>query len=196
MSGEEQAHASLSTGWEPDVPVGDTLVLTRPQESGAWPVLLDAARGFFPPDRWWVVLSLWPTPDLADLGLVRVGHPPLMLRPPAAAPPPPPGLEIRAVTGASDLADFERVLVAGFGLEGVGTPVIADLALAGDVLHLLVGYADGEPVACAGGAVHHGIVEVDWVATLPSRRPDRVAPHGGFCHTIATRKGCPSASAR
>lgn len=212
MDGE--THATLNTGWEPDVPVGDTLarrfvfayadrlaamagrtggrilevdgarladlgspfgydnavVLTRPAAPADWPALLEQARAFFPPGRWWVVLSLWPTPDLADLGLVRVGHPPLMLRPPAPAPPVPPGLEVRAVGDAGDLADFERVLVAGFGLESVGTPAIADLALAGDLLHLLVGYAGGEAVATAGCAVHHGVVEVDWVATLPAAR--------------------------
>jgi GNAT superfamily N-acetyltransferase len=214
MTDDGATHATLRTGWEPDVPVDDTLarrfvfayadrlaamaaridgrvrdvegarlvdlgspfgydnalVLTRPPEPARWPELLAAAREFFPPDRWWIVLSLWPTPDLTELGLVRVGHPPLMLRPPAPAPAAPSDLEIREVRTEADLAAFEHVLVSGFEIESVGTPAIADLALTRDLLHLLVGHADGEPVATAGCAVHHGIVEVDWVATLPSAR--------------------------
>ena len=52
----------------------------------------------------------------------------------------------------------------------MAAPAIADPALAGSLLHLRVGYADGGPVATAGAAVHHGIVEIDWVATLPGVR--------------------------
>ena len=208
---------TLTTGWEPEVPVTDTLtrryvfayadritamatrtggrvaevdgarmadlaspfgydnavVLTRPLAPDEWPGLVEAAEAFFPAGRWWVLLSMWPTPDLTDLGLTLVGHPPLMLRAPAPAPPGPPELAIRRVRDADVLADFERTLVAGFGLEGLGVPAIADLSLTGDLLHLLVGYVDGRPVATAGSAVHHGIVEVDWVAT-----PEHARRHG------------------
>jgi ribosomal protein S18 acetylase RimI-like enzyme len=38
------------------------------------------------------------------------------------------------------------------------------------VLHLFVGYADGRPVSVAGSAINHGLIEVDWVATLPEAR--------------------------
>ncbi|MCD2198018.1 GNAT family N-acetyltransferase [Actinomycetospora endophytica] len=148
----------------------NAVVLTRPLAEGEWPDTVAAADAFYPPHRWWVVLSVFPTPDLRRHGLVRVGHPPLMLRAPARTPPPPPGLEIRAVHDAATLADFQAVLVAGYGLAEVGVPAIADLALADSVLHLRVGYVDGVPVATAGSAVNHGIVEVDWVATLPGAR--------------------------
>jgi GNAT superfamily N-acetyltransferase len=118
-----------------------------------------------------VVLSVFPTPDLAAHGLVRVGHPPLMLRLPGPTPPPAPGLDVRTVTDAATLADFGGVLAAAYGLAEGTAPAIADLALAGSLLQLHVGYVDGAPVATAGAAVHHGIVEVDWVATLgPARR--------------------------
>ncbi|HEY2223205.1 GNAT family N-acetyltransferase [Actinomycetospora sp.] len=204
----------LTTGWEPGVPAGDTIirrfvlayadriaamaarvggrqkwvegarmadlgspfgydnavVVTRPLSEGEWPDVVAAADAFFPPHRWWVVLSVFPTPDLRAHGLLRVGHPPLMLRPPAPTPPPLPGLDVRAVEDATTLADFQAVLVAGYGLAEVGVPAIADLALAGSLLHLRVGYVDGTPVATAGAAVRHGIVEVDWVATLPQAR--------------------------
>lgn len=204
----------LSTGWEPEVPVDDSLarrfvfayadrvaemarrtggrvadapgarmadlgspfgydnavVLTRPPRPEQISDLLTAADAFFPPQRWWVLLSLFATPDLAPLGLVRVGHPPLMLRPPGAVPPPHPDLELRPVTEEASLADFGSTLVSGYGLADVGVPAIADLALTGSLLHLVVGYAGDEPVATAGCAVHHGIVEVDSVAVLPQAR--------------------------
>lgn len=204
----------LSTGWEPGVPVHDSLarrfvfayadrvaemarrtggrvvevdgarmadlgspfgydnavVLTSPPRPEQMPDLLAAADAFFPRRRWWVLLSLFPTPDLEPLGLVPVGHPPVMFRPPSAVSPQHPDLDLRPVTDEATLADFGRTLVAGYGLAEVGVPAIADLSLTGSLLHLLVGYAGGEPVATAGCAVHHGIVEVDWVAVLPHAR--------------------------
>lgn len=146
----------------------NAVVVTRPPAEHEWADLVDAAGRFFPADRWWVLLSVFPTPELP--GLVRVGHPPLMLRVPAPLPASPGDLTIRAADDATTLADFERVLVAGFGLPALGRPAVADLALTGSLLHLRVGYVDGEPVATAGAAVHHGVVEVDWVATLPDAR--------------------------
>jgi GNAT superfamily N-acetyltransferase len=205
---------ALSTGWERDVPVTDTIarrflfayadrvsemarrtggrtaerdgarmadlgspfgydnavVLTAPPRAEELPALLAAAGAFFPPERWWVLLSLFATPDLGPYGLSPVGHPPVMLRPPAPAPPPHPGLDVRAVTDEATLADFGRTLVTGYGIQDIGVPAIADLSLVGSLLHLYVGYADGEPVATAGSAVHHGVVEIDWVAVLPEVR--------------------------
>lgn len=155
---------------DPGSPFGydNAVVLTRPPDDADLAAALGAARAFFPPDRWWVLLSLFALPDLTGEGLVRVGHPPLMLRSPAPLPAAPPGLDIRTVPDA-DPADFERVLVEGFGLADVGRPAVADPRTA-DLVHLVVGYADGEAVACAGAAVRHGIVEIDWVAVPPERR--------------------------
>jgi GNAT superfamily N-acetyltransferase len=148
----------------------NAVIVTRPLTEAEWPGLVTAATAFFPPSRWWVLLSVFPTPDLTDHGLSRVGHPPLMLRPPGRPPTAAADLEIRPVADAATLADFAAVLVAGFGLADGGVPAVADLALAGSLLHLRVGYADGVPVATAGASVQHGIVEVDWVATLPDVR--------------------------
>jgi GNAT superfamily N-acetyltransferase len=148
----------------------NAVVVTRPLAEAEWPDLVTAAAAFFPESRWWVVLSVFPTPDLGAHGLVRVGHPPLMLRPPGRIPRAATDLEVRPVADAATLADFQEVLVAGFGLADVGVPAVADLALAGSLLHLRVGYADGVPVATAGAAVHHGLLEIDWVATLPDVR--------------------------
>lgn len=204
----------LTSGWEPDVPVTDTIarrfvvayadrvaamaepagrvrdvdgarmvdlgspfgydnavVLLRPPASAAeLAELVAQAHAFYPPERWWVLLSLFTTGDLRGEGLTLVGHPPVMVRTPAPLPAPPPGLELRTVDDPATLADFCRVLVAGFGMAEVGVPAIADLGLARSLLRLVVGYADGEPVSTAGGATRHGIVEVDWVATLPTAR--------------------------
>ncbi len=149
----------------------NAVVVTRPLGEAEWPDLVAAADAFFPAPRWWVLLSVFPTPDLTAHGLVRVGHPPLMLRPPGPTPVPAPGLDVRPVTDAATLADFRSVLVEAYGLAAAERPAIADPALVGSMLQLRVGYADGVPVATAGAAVHHGIVEVDWVATLaPARR--------------------------
>ncbi|MEJ8281638.1 GNAT family N-acetyltransferase [Pseudonocardia spirodelae] len=145
----------------------NAVVLTAPADDDRIGTVLRTAAGFFPPQRWWVLLSLFPLPHAP--GLTPVGHPPLMFRPPGPYPPVPPGLTVRVVPDAP-AEDFERVLVAGFGLADVGRPAVADPRLTGGLVHLVVGYVDGRPVATAGAAVHHGIVELDWVATLPGHR--------------------------
>ncbi|OLL72230.1 hypothetical protein Ae168Ps1_0605c [Pseudonocardia sp. Ae168_Ps1] len=147
----------------------NAVVLTRPPDPSGLDRVLDEACGFFPPERWWVLLSLFPLPGDPGHGLDPVGHPPLMLRPPAPLPSPPAGLEIRVVPDA-DPGDFEDVLVDGYGLADLGRPAAADPRLTGGLLHLVVGYADGLPVATAGSAVHHDVVEIDWVTPLPEHR--------------------------
>jgi GNAT superfamily N-acetyltransferase len=205
--------AGLSTGWEPDVPVGDTIarrfafayadrvsamararggrvesrddariadlgspfgydnavVLLRPPGPDGLAALLARAADIFPPHRWWALLSLWPTPDLRQHGLVPVGHPPLMLRPPGPLPAAPPDLRIREVTGPDDVAEFSRVLAAGYPVPGADVPV-AEPGVVGSVVRLFVGSVAGRAVGVAGSAVHHGLVEVDWVAVLPEAR--------------------------
>lgn len=148
----------------------NAVVLTAPPRPEHVPALIAAAGAFYPPERWWSLLSLFGTPDLSPYGLVLDGHPPVMFRPPAPVPPPPAELALRPVVDEATLADFGRTLVTGYGLDDVGVPAIADLTLTGSLLHLVVGYVDGEPVATAGAAVHHGIVEIDWVAVLPDAR--------------------------
>jgi GNAT superfamily N-acetyltransferase len=156
--------ADLRSPFGPD----NAVVVTRPLAEAEWPGVVTAADAFFPPSRWWVLLSVFPTPDLTRHGLRRVGDPRLVVRPPGPPPAPDPRLDVRAVTDAATLADFRAVLVAAHGL--AAAPAIADLALARSVLHLRVGYADGVPVATAGATVHDGLVDVDWVATVPAAR--------------------------
>jgi GNAT superfamily N-acetyltransferase len=200
--------SDLTTGWEPESPVDDTLlrrfvfayadrlermarrtgrrvegsadarfadlgspfrfdnavVLLRPV--AALDSVVARAKTFFSTP--WVLLSVWPTPDLSGLGLRLVGHPPLMFRPPAPWPAPPRELRVLEVGGAEALGDFERTLVEGFLLPEPSA--VFDPRLVGEVLRLFVGYTDGEPVSVAGAAVNHGVVEVDWVTTLPQAR--------------------------
>jgi len=74
------------------------------------------------------------------------------------------------VTTPTDLSVFRRVLVEGCPLEADEAAAITDPRLLGGDLHLFLGYAGNAPVATAGAAIHHGLVEVDWVATLPHAR--------------------------
>jgi GNAT superfamily N-acetyltransferase len=205
---------ALITGWEPDLPVADTLlrrflfayadriermarrsggrtegsddarfadlaspfhfdnavVLLRPPPLTDLVGVIARARAFFPPTRPWVLLSAWPTPDLSELGLRLVGHPPLMFRLPAPLPSPPAELQVVEVDGPARLGDFERTLIAGFPFPGADGATIFDPRQLGEVVRLFVGYLGERPVSVAGAAVGHGVVEVDWVATMPSAR--------------------------
>jgi GNAT superfamily N-acetyltransferase len=206
---------SLTTGWEPDLPAGDSLVrqfvlgyadrtaamaavlggrvdrdavasivdlgspflfdnavvLLRPPTADDLAAVLDRAGALYPADREWALLSVWPLPNLAGYGLTLLGHPPLMLRPGRATAPAPAAGELRVlpVTSELDLAVFHRVLVDGYGLTGDGGSMADPRVLAAGI-NLFVGYAGSAPVAVSGAAINHGIVEVDWVATLPEAR--------------------------
>lgn len=214
MSPVSTPSGELITGWEPDLPVADTLlrrflfayadridrmarrsggrtegsddarfadlaspfhfdnavVLLRPTPLTDLDAVIARARAFFPPTRSWVLLSAWPTPDLSDLGLRLVGHPPLMFRLPAPLPSPPPELRVVEVDGPARLDDFERTLIAGFPFPAANGATIFDPRQLGEVVRLFIGYVGEWPVSVAGAAVGHGVVEVDWVATLPMGR--------------------------
>ncbi|MGQ0464741.1 MAG: GNAT family N-acetyltransferase [Sporichthyaceae bacterium] len=144
-------------------------LLTPPQYTdldGAMARLL----AFYPPERHWVLLSAWPTPDLTAYGLELMGHPPFMVRPAGgAAPPLPTGLRIERVRDAAGLADFVSIVVAGFGMNSHGLPLADPVVLDGPV-QMFVGYLDDRPVATAGARVGFGVTDVDWVANLPEVR--------------------------
>ncbi len=126
---------------------------------------------FYPPERHFVLLSPWPTADLTGHGLALMGHPPLMVRPAGGeAPPLPDGLTIERVTDAATLATFVEVLVAAFGFSpGTGSVLAAPAFLDGPV-QLFLARIDGEAVGTAGARTAEGVVDVDWVATLPAHR--------------------------
>jgi GNAT superfamily N-acetyltransferase len=208
----------LTTGWEADLPVADSLlrrfvhsyadrtarmaaavgghayrdadaafadlgspfvfdnavVLLGPPTPERLAATVDEALEFYPPQRAFVVLSAFPVPGeaFAGRGLALMGHPPLMFLPAKETGDAVPArLVIHPVRTPAELAVFSRALIEGYGLDGGDPGAVADPRLIeAGLLHLFVGYVDGVPVATAGSAVHHGIVEVDWVATVPSAR--------------------------
>ncbi|MFG3439420.1 hypothetical protein ACGF0J_19450 [Nonomuraea sp. NPDC047897] len=126
---------------------------------------------FYPPERHFVFLSAWPTPDLSGAGLLLMGHPPFMLRPPGGTPPPiPQGLRIVPVTGQESLDDFVRTLVRAYPLPEARGTVLGDVRVLRGPVRLFVGYDGDRPVATSGARLGHGIVDVEWVSTLPSHR--------------------------
>jgi hypothetical protein len=132
---------------------------------------LEAVLSFFPPDRHFVLLSAWPTPDLSHFGLVLMGHPPLMFRPVGgAAPPAPPELEIRPVTDEPGLKDFVTTLIEAYPMPGAEGTSIADPAVLEGPFRLFVGYVDGAPVGTAGARLGHGLNDVEWVSTRSELR--------------------------
>jgi GNAT superfamily N-acetyltransferase len=170
---ERDADASLADLGSPFL-FDNAVVLLRPPTPDGLAALLDRAAAFYPPDRAWVLVSAFPIPHdtPAERGLTLFGHPPVMFRPPGGTPPavPPPELRIVPVTTPTDLTVFRQVLVDGYPIGSGDAGAITDPRLLGGAVHLFIGYAAGTPVAVSGAAVHHGIVEVDWVATLPAAR--------------------------
>jgi GNAT superfamily N-acetyltransferase len=139
-------------------------VLRHPVRDDALPGLVDGLHDFYAagPGVSWVLMSAWPTPPIARMGLV--GHPPFMIRTAGGdAPPRPDGLEIREATSEADMADFARALE---GYPARHTHVFANGALV-DVpgMHWYVGYAHGRPVACSAAHVTDACVDVEFVAT-------------------------------
>lgn len=125
---------------------------------------------FFPPERHFVLLSAWPTPDLSAYGFALMGHPPFMTRAAGgAAPPVPEGLRIVEATDAATLADAVDVDGAGFGVPTEHSPM-RNPAVLGGPQRIWVGYEGDRAVATAAARVSHGIIDVEAVATLPDCR--------------------------
>jgi hypothetical protein len=141
---------------------------------------------FYPPERHVSLLSVWPTPDLSGAEWELVGHPPLMLRPPGGeAPPLPPGLRIEPVTDSGTLAAFFATLMAAFEmLPSDGVP-LRDPRVLGGPLQFFLGLLDGEPVATAGARLGHGLVDVEWVSTVPSARGRGIGSALSWAATMA-----------
>jgi GNAT superfamily N-acetyltransferase len=201
----------LTTGWEADLPVADTLLrrfvhnhadrLARAAEAGGGrtescaaalfadlpcafpfdnavvllrpPTAVDLAavtaraKNFFPAGRPWVLLSMWPTPDLSALGLRLVGHPPLMLRTPGPWPAPPAELRIVEVRDAAAEVRFARTLADAYPISPAPDTTTGRHEAE---MRLFIGEVAGQPVGVAGAAVAHGLVEIDRVAMLPHAR--------------------------
>ena len=146
-------------------------VLLQPPE---YVDLAETIRGIvasYPPERHFVLLSAFPTPDLRPFGLDLMGHPPFMFRPAGGEPPTPPsGLRVHEVADATELGEFVRTLGVGYPMPDAEGTVLADARVLGPSLRLFVGYLDGAPVATSGAWIGHGVNDVEWVSTLPEHR--------------------------
>lgn len=161
-------------------------VLLQPPEYIDLAGAMRELAGFYPPERHFVLLSAFPTPDLAPYGLELMGHPPFMFRPPGGTRPvPPAGLTIREVQDAATLADFTRTLVTGYPMPGGARSTVADARILDASIRLFVGYVDGQPVATAGARIGHGVVDVEWVATLATHRRRGIGAAVTWAATLA-----------
>lgn len=150
------------------------VVLTQPLAEAAYDVVLAEVAELIPAGVPYLLLSPFPTPDLARHGLSRLGHPPLMVRfPGGVAPPLRDGVEVREAMDAKDLSIAERVLVEGYPMPELQPlepgDLLAPAILAGST-RVWTAFVDGEPGATAAAHVGDGAVLVEYVAALATAR--------------------------
>ena len=163
--GEVRPTVSLADPASP-VMFDNIAVLLQPPAYIDLDATLQELLAFYPPERHVVLLSAWPTPDLAGYGFSLMGHPPLMYRAPGGqAPPLPDGLEIRLVEDGAALDEFVTTLIEAYPMPGADRTVLRDPALLEAAVRLFVGYLDGRPVGTSGARLGHGLVDVEWVST-------------------------------
>jgi GNAT superfamily N-acetyltransferase len=151
----------------------NSAILLRPVTPERAPQVVADLIGFYAESGSpFCVFCPWPT-ELP--GLAIGGYPPVMLRMPAPGPDTAPaGLDVCEVTTPELLAEYERVLVEGFPLDGVPIGQVG-AALHPSTLHvpgmrMFVGLVDGRGVTGATSIVAHGVNHVEWVATLAEAR--------------------------
>jgi hypothetical protein len=165
----------------------NAVVLRRPISNDELDELIDTAHVFFAPDRPWLLMSVWPLPDLTTAGLQLMGHPPFMMRPPGPpkdARPGPAGLEITRIDEA-DAATFAATLEAGFGLPGTGQSLWTNPRVFGEELHAYIGTLHGEPVATAAAFLAHGVVDVEMISCLDKVRGQGIGEAMTWAATLA-----------
>lgn len=168
------------------VMLDNAVILRRPVTATELDELIDTAHVFFPAGRSWLLMSVWPLPDLSAAGLQLMGHPPFMVRPPTPdyQPTNPPGLEIRRIT-PDEAATFATTLETGFGLPGASNSAWADPRVHADDLHAFLGLLDGEPVGTAAAFMAHGVTEVDMVSCLEGCRGKGIGEALTWAATLA-----------
>lgn len=159
------------------IPFLNQSILRRPLR-GVDDTALDTAEAFAPTDRPSVLLSAWPTPDLAPRGWELVGHPALVVRSPAAVAGDErwdvdPSVILTEATTPEQLAVAERVFVDGYPIPwAAGDPPGTALppSLLDNGVRVRVAHVDGEPAAVGLDRVGHGIVNLCGGAALPAAR--------------------------
>jgi hypothetical protein len=172
-------------------PFTNMVVLLRPPrgEDDVAEVLGEVAE-LVPAAAPYFLLSPFPTPDLSAHGLVRVGHPPLMLRP--AGPGPTRETDVREVTDATTLAVAERLLVEAYPMPEAEPLTAGDVlspGLLGGVMRFWLGYVDGEPAAVSAAVCTRGLNLVTYVAALPAARGRGVGGGVTWAATLADPDG-------
>jgi hypothetical protein len=148
------------------IPYYNQAFLLRPLSSVGDPVLDTVERFYEGTGRPSSLLSMWPTPDLAERGWQLGGHPMVVARGPWGDRVRPGDDALVREIGDDEVDVFERVFVEGYPLPGGTVP----RGLPERGIRLRLGIAGGEPVAAAVGHVGHGIVNLCGAATLPAAR--------------------------
>lgn len=166
----------LSAGQTPVVYL-NLAVLQRPVLTADDPVLDEAESFYSDAGVPGLLLSVWPTPDLAPRGWTLVGHPMFVVRPPGPVTGLlaglAPGVEISKATSTTDLELAERLCVAGYPIpEAEGLPPLAMLGagLLDSGVTVRIARHEGLPVATASQFIGHGLVNLCMAATLPTAR--------------------------
>lgn len=166
-------------------PFANLTYARRPLDAAGWADVIDRLRAAYPAGSPFVIVSPFPTPDLAPLGFTLVGHPPFMVRPAGAATvPEPEGVTIERVTTPEGLADFEATLIEAYPGGPAGTLFTPGILDVGGVA-LWIARLDGACVATALG--HHGgaVNGVEIISTLPTVRGRRVGEAITWAPTLA-----------
>jgi hypothetical protein len=143
----------------------------HPLDASTAPAITESVQQFFRERAGgpFVIMSVWPTPDLAPFGFELVGHPPFMFRPVGGPMPPAPAeLEIVEVADRATLEAYEQTLVEGFEF-GIDAPpgAVAPMGLLEiPAWRMWVGFVDGRAVATSAAHVVHGVNRVEWVSVL------------------------------
>jgi hypothetical protein len=148
-------------------------VLLRPVWD-AHDAVLDQVASFYAGSAG-LLLSPWPTPDLAGRGWQLVGHPMFVVRGPGGEPAdaPPGDVSVRRAGSADDLALVERIVIGGYPvpeLDGLPPHRALGPALLSSAVRHWLGYLDGTPSAAAASHAAHGVVNLCLAATLPAAR--------------------------
>ena len=153
---------------------GNLGIVRRPDRSAG--DIADRLRSALPAGAPIALLSPWSGVDLGATGLTDDGHPPLMIRPPGPAPTPhavPAGVELVEVIDTEGLAEWERTLIEAYPTPGaeVEPPLtLFPAGILGGRTRFWTAYRDGRPVGVSAGHAGHGIVEIEFVATMASER--------------------------
>lgn len=170
-----EAHGVALVDSGGDLGYANQATLQRPL-SGFDDAALAAVDDFWvdQPGRPHLLLSAWPTPDLAARGWQLIGHPMLVVRAPGShAPIEAPGVDIEVVTTPEALAEAERVAIEGYPmpqLAGGAPGAVLDPGILGTDVRYRIGRLDGSPVGVAARYVAHGVVNLCLAATLPAAR--------------------------